>query len=200
MTQDAAEPPRQAANDGAPSVVRSGSNNSGRVPVGETIKYRRRAQQAEERLEQFQQQAKDLQTRLEQREKDLGLSEAQRDEARHQLVAVENRSRAERMLGEAGVVDIEAASLLLSKRVDFGEELDGEAITRRVEQLLLDKPYLRGGPSGTLPPKTASARSAPAGGIAQLTRAADRALASGDRRDVAEYLRLRRQASKIAKV
>jgi len=196
MTQNSAvntepnvpEPTQQAAADGASRLI----------PVSESIKYRRRAQQAEGRIQSFEQQLKDLQDKLEASSKNLGLAEAQRDEACHQLLVAENHSLAERMLGGAGVVDIEAASLLLSKRVDFGQEIEAESLARRVEQLMLDKPYLRGGPTATFPPKTASARS-PGAGLAQLTRAADRAVASGDRRDVAEYLRLRRQAARSAR-
>jgi hypothetical protein len=185
------EPTEQApAADGASRLV----------PVGESIKYRRRAQQAEGRLQELEQQIKGVQEQLDHRSKELGLAEAQRDEARHQLIVGENRSKAERMLAEAGAVDIEAASLLLSKRVDFGEELNADGLARRVEQLLLDKPFLRGSPPAGLPPKTASARASGAAGLAQLTRAADRAASSGDRRDVAEYLRLRRAAARSAKV
>jgi TolA-binding protein len=191
MTQNVSEPTEQAATSEGASRL---------VPVGESIKYRRRAQQAEGRLQELEGQIKSLQEQLEHRDKDLGLAEAQRDEARHQLITAENRSKAERMLGEAGAVDIEAASLLLSKRVDFGEELDAESLARRVEQLLLDKPFLRGGPAGALPPKTASGKPSGTTGLAQLTRAADRAVASGDRRDVADYLRLRRAAARSAKV
>ena len=67
-----------------------------------------------------------------------------------------------------------------------------------VEQLLLDKPFLvkRATP---LPPATASARADRPGTFAQLAQAADRAVRTGDRRDVAEYLRLRRQGADAAR-
>ena len=105
---------------------------------------------------------------------------------------------AERMLSEAGVVDLEAASLLLSKRLDFSEAFDNETLARQVEQLLLDKSFLRGAPYGlasSFPPTTASPRHHRASATAQITHAAERAVKTGDRRDIAEYLRLRRQSS-----
>ncbi|MFA6133382.1 MAG: hypothetical protein WC869_05120 [Phycisphaerae bacterium] len=179
-----------------PSPQGQGNSEESRlVPVAESIKYRRRAQQAEGQLQQFEQQLKDLQSQLEHRSEELGLAEAQRDEARMQLTVVGNQAAAERLLSEAGVVDLETASLLLSKRLDLSHDLEGEQLLRGVEQLLLDKPYLRRGANCPLPPATASARDGKPGGIAQLTSAADKAVATGDRRDVAEYLRLRRQTS-----
>ena len=59
----------------------------------------------------------------------------------------------------------------------------------------MDKPFLRSGQESSLPGATASAKASVPGGFAALADAAERAIASGDRRDVAEYLRLRRQNS-----
>jgi hypothetical protein len=98
------------------------------------------------------------------------------------------------LLAEAGVLDLEAAGVLLAKRVDLAGELEDEAIRRGVEQLVLDKPFLVR-PAGSLPPATASPRSERPGSFAQLTQAAERAVQTGNRRDVAEYLRLRRQGA-----
>ncbi|MFW6133070.1 MAG: hypothetical protein ACOC8F_04180, partial [Planctomycetota bacterium] len=164
---------------------------------GESIKYRRRAQQAEGRAQQLEQQLEDLQTQIDRRGDQLATAEAQRDEARQQLTAAENRTAAERMLAEAGVTDLEAASLLLAQRVDLDEDVDRDELARRVEQLVVDKPFLRpAGPGGAgLPPASASARDSAAPLGAQLAQAADRAIRSGDRSAVAEYLRLRRQAA-----
>ncbi len=165
------------------------------VPVAESIKYRRRAQQAETRLQELEQRLTDLQAHLECRNDELATAESQRDEARHQLGAAEGRLAAERMLAAAGVVDVETASLLLAKRIDFGDDLDRDAIERAVEQIMLDKPFLRGA-GAALPPATASLRSPQTSPAAQLASVAERAARTGDRRDVAEYLRLRRHASR----
>lgn len=164
------------------------------VPVGESIKYRRRAQQAEGRLTQIEQQLTQLQEQLQQRAEELATAEAQRDEARQQLTQMGNQTAVDRLLVQAGVVDLEAAHLLLGKRIDLGDELEPDQIESSVQQLLVDKPFLRG--STPLPPKSASARGSAGSLTARIAQAAQRAVASGDRRDVAEYLRLRRQAAK----
>jgi len=164
------------------------------VPVGESIKYRRRAQQAEGRVGQFEQQLTEMQTQLEQRAEELATAEAQRDEARQQLTQLNNRFIADRLLSQAGVVDLEAAHLLLSARVDLGDELEPSQVEDAVGQLVVDKPFLRG--TAPLPPKSASARGSAGAVAARIAQAAQTAAKSGSRRDVAEYLRLRRQASK----
>jgi len=164
------------------------------VPVGESIKYRKRAQQAEARAQQLEQQLQDLRQQLTARQEQLAGAEAQRDEAQVQLTVAENRLAAQRALSDSGVVDLETASLLLSKRLDLSEPIEPQDLSSAVEQLLLDKPFLRAAPGGSLPPKTASARSGSGTSAAQLAEAADRAIRTGDRRDVAEYLRLRRQS------
>jgi hypothetical protein len=151
--------------------------------------------QADVRLREMENQLAVLQKQAQARDEELAAAEAQRDEARTQLTVTENRAAAERLLAQSGVVDVETASLVLAKRMDFGEEVDGEALARSVEQLLLDKPFLRGPSQAPLPSKTASARPAAPSASARLAQTAERAARSGDRRDVAEYLRLRRQVS-----
>lgn len=165
------------------------------VPVAEAIKYRRRAQQAESGLQELEQKLEGLQSQINQQCDQLAAAEAQRDESQTQLTVTENRLAAERLLGSAGVVDIETASMLLSQRVDLADDLDAEALSGTVERLLLDKPFLRSASDAALPSKTASARPGHRSAAGQLARAAQLAAQSGDRKDVAEYLRLRRQAS-----
>jgi len=193
MTQPTVEPADAAGQDDPP--VHDDASCSKLVPVSESIKYRRRAQQAEARHLELTGQLGELQEQAAQAREQLGAAEAQRDEARSALTVLENRLVVERLMSQAGVVDIEAAGLLLSRRVDLGQELEAPQLARQVEQLLIDKPFLRAAPRG-LPGPTASARAQAGGGIAQLTHAAERAILSGDRRDVAEYLRLRRQTDR----
>ncbi len=182
---------QQGQDQSEPEIGGAEDRQQGRmVPVGESIKYRRRAQQAEQRLEE-------LDRRYQQLNEQFARAEAQRDEAQARLAEAQNRAAAERMLAEAGVVDIEAASLLLCRRLDLAGELDTEAIADGVERLLIDKPFLAGGQKATasLPPSTASARAGEPTAAAQLSRAAQRAAGSGGRKEIAEYLRLRRQAA-----
>ncbi len=165
------------------------------VPVAESIKYRRRAQQAESDLQALEQKLAESQALVEERNEHLATADAERDEAKHQLTVTENRLAAERLLSEAGVVDLDAASLLLTKRLDLSQELDSSSLLSSIEQLLLDKPFLIHGGKASLPPKTASAHRAESGLTAQLARAAEQAMRTGDRRQVGEYLRLRRQVA-----
>jgi len=153
------------------------------------------AGQTETRLREFERKVGDLQSRADRLNEELATAEAQRDEAASRLTAAENRLSAERMLSAAGVVDVETASLLLSRRVDLDGEADAEDISRAVEQLLVDKPFLLARQSASLPPKTASAKGSDAPAAAQLAEAAELAARTGDRRHVAEYLRLRRRIS-----
>jgi len=111
------------------------------------------------------------------------------------LTVTENRLTAERLLGEAGVVDLETAATLLAQRVDFDEQLPADALSESIEKLLVDKPFLRAASAASLPPATASARPDHPTTASQLASAAERAAQTGDRKDVAEYLRLRRQAA-----
>lgn len=165
------------------------------VPVSESIKYRRRAQKAEARIAELEQQLTEMQSQLDALSDELAGAEAQRDEVAQRLVETENRLTAERLMAMAGVADIETAVLLLSQRIDLTQELTGEAVLEAVEELLVDKPFLRTGQGSSLPGATASAKPAAGGGFGALADAAERAIESGDRRDVAEYLRLRRQNS-----
>jgi len=196
MTQTQAEqPPATQVGAGSHEAAPSDPAPSRLVPVSESIKYRRRAQQAEAKQQDLQQQLASLQEEVVQAKDQLGAAEAQRDEARSAVTVLENRLVTERLLSQAGVVDVEAANLLLSRRVDLAQELDARQLASQVEQLLIDKPFLRQAPKG-LPGPTAVPRPQAAGSIGQLTHAAERAILSGDRRDVAEYLRLRRQSDR----
>ncbi|MDY7011828.1 MAG: hypothetical protein SVV80_13925 [Planctomycetota bacterium] len=164
------------------------------VPVNEAIKYRRRAQQAETSLQQFEQRLKDTQAQLDERLEQLAQAESQRDELRHQIDTMQMRSSAERILHGAGVVDIETAMALLDNRGAFCEDLDAGQVQQAVDQLLQDKPILTTTPPA-LPGKTASSRLDGFGSEARLARSAAQAAQSGNRRDVAEYLRLRRNSN-----
>ncbi len=124
---------------------------------------------------------------------ELASAESQRDEAFSHLTEAENRLSLERMLYASGVIDVETAELLVSKKLKLNQSIDGEQLRQCIEQLLLDKPFLR--QSFSLPPGTAAAKSHRAAKASQLADAAARAVRSGSRRDIAEYLRLRRRTA-----
>lgn len=175
----------------SPALADSAGRESRLVPVNEAIKYRRRAQQAESSLQQFEQRLKATQTQLDERLEQLASAESQRDELRHQIDTMQMRSSAERLLHSAGVADIETAMALLDNRGAFSEDLDAGQVQQAVDQVLQDKPILTTS-SPALPGKTASHRLDGFGSEARLARSAAQAARSGNRRDVAEYLRLRR--------
>jgi TolA-binding protein len=163
------------------------------VPVQESIKYRRRAQQAESRITELEQQLHDMQSQLDASSDELAQAEAQRDEGASQQAELSNRLAATQSLASAGVVDMETAMLLLAQRIDLAGDHDSGAMLHAVEDLLLDKPFLREVPAASLPAATATPAALAGAHLGQLADAAEQAIATGDRRDVAEYLRLRRQ-------
>ena len=177
-----------------PAVADSIGREARLVPVNEAIKYRRRAQQAESSLQQFEQRLKDTQAQLAERLEQLAEAESHRDELRHQIDTMHLRSSAERMLRDADVTDVETAMAVLEKRVAFSEDLDAGQMQQAVDQLLQSKPNLTTVPPA-LPDKTASPRLDGVGAGARLAQSAAQAAQTGNRRDVAEYLRLRRQGN-----
>lgn len=194
-----AEMPSSLSNEAsAPHADESSAAGAAKlVPVAESIKYRRRAQQAEGQLQQVQQQLSELQLQMQARQDELATAEARADELRHQVMVGENRLAAERLLAQCGVAQTQAAVGMLGKYVNIEEEVDAQGIARGVEQLLLDNPSLRpevAAPS--LPSPTAAGRTSQGSLAAQLASVAHRAATSGDRRDVIQYLRLRRQSAR----
>jgi len=139
---------------------------------------------------ELQQKVCQLEETLQRREDELATAEAQRDEILSRLCEAENRVVVDRALHQAGVVDAEAATLLLSRRMDLSGEVTPEELTSAVDQLLLDKPFLRATRT-TMPPATRTGQSG-LDATARIADAAERAITSGNRRDVVEYLRLRR--------
>jgi hypothetical protein len=196
MTQPAPEPAQNAAAEAptadTPADQPQTPRRQGGPSVGEAIKYRRRAQQAEQRLQKTEQQLTELQAELADRTEQLAASEARRDESAAALEKTRRRTHVERRFHAAGVCDLEAAVALLASRVNLGEDLEPDQLDGAVDRLLVDKPFLLSPPPGLGEP-TASARVNPGGPIARTARAAARAAATGDRRDVVEYLRLRRE-------
>jgi hypothetical protein len=144
------------------------------VPVSEAIRYRKRAQTAEQSLEDLNEELQALQAKL--------------NEAGQTITVLERRQQMDALLTESDSVDLEAARLLTEHAVELMEEPD---IKLAIEDLKRSKPYLfrrraqRGATS--MPPSVGHEGQDPA------DLAADQAIQSGDRRDLLRYLRLRRQ-------
>ncbi|MFN3167514.1 MAG: hypothetical protein ACE37H_10670 [Phycisphaeraceae bacterium] len=144
------------------------------VPVSEAIKYRKRAQQAEQQLATLQSQLDETRLRHEQ--------------AEQALTSLERRQRIDALLNEADAIDLDAARLLTEVAVQSMDEPD---VAEAVADLRRHKPYLfqaeHDAPGGlALAPRDAGEED-------PLALAAERAQHSGDRRDLLRYLRLRRR-------
>lgn len=143
------------------------------VPVSESIRYRKRAQAAEQQLDELKQQCRSLQQSL--------------DEATQQVTQSERRRQIDQMLVESEAIDLEAARLLTEAAI---EQMDDADVQLAVSELRRRRPYLFRSaasqhPGGSMSPK-------PRRGGHQLSDAAETASVSGDRRDLLRYLRMRR--------
>ncbi len=128
------------------------------------------------------------------------LLDAQRDEALMQTKVAENRLDAVVNFAKAGVADPKDACLLLEQQLDLAEATT-EQLENEVQRFLLEKPYLYvsvGQGASSMPTVTSSQRDSTPGPAVQLASVAQRAAKSGNRRDMAEYLRLRRQMAETS--
>lgn len=124
--------------------------------------------------------------------------EAQRDEAQMQKRIAENRLDAVSILATAGVVNPNDACVLLEQQLDFSDTTP-EQLQQGTQELLMNKSYLlapSNSTKGTMPTITSNLRDTNSGQSLQLAAVAERAARSGNRRDIAEYLRLRRQLTR----
>jgi len=148
------------------------------VPVTESIRYRKRAQSAEKKVEDLTKQLAD--------------ARAQASQTAEQL----NDMRLERellcRLSSAGAVDLEAALLLAKGRIADNQQPDIEDCVKKLKS---EKSYLFGESSVKVPTaaqKTAAVKDRRTGRQAVLERAAKQAATTGNRADLQQYLKLRR--------
>jgi len=155
----------------------AGDNDGSRlVPVAESIRYRKRAQSAEKKLEVLTEQ--------------LAQAQAQTAKLSEQLSGVQTEQKLTRQLAAAGAVDLETAVLIAQARMQGQAEAD---VTGVIEQLKKEKQYLFGGATpGMMPMKTAGVKDRLTNNETILERAAKKAATTGNRADLHEYLRLRR--------
>ncbi len=154
------------------------SDNLKLVPVAESIRYRKRAQSAEKKAEVLSEQ--------------LAQTRSQLTKLSEQLSDVQTEQKLMRRLAAAGAADMETAVLIAKARLNGETDTDLESV---VEQLKKEKQYLfhTAGESSTVKiTKTAGARQRVTSGQAVLERAAKKAATTGNRTDLQEYLRLRR--------
>ena len=146
------------------------------VPVAESIRYRKRAQSAEKKVEALVE--------------DLAEAKTQAAKMSEQLKGIQAEQKIMRKLAAAGAVDLEAAVLIARARIEDEPEADLDGV---VEQLKKEKQYLFTNAGGAATAKkTAGAKERVANSQTILDTAARRAATTGNRADLQKYLRLRR--------
>ena len=146
------------------------------VPVAESIRHRKRAQNAEKKAETLTEELSEANRRIAQLSQDLGELQVEQTLAR-KLVA-------------AGATDLEAAVLIAKARMESQTQAD---IDGCIEQLRREKAYLFSAPAETSAfRKTAGVKDRARQTQTALEQAAKRAARTGSRADLQQYLRLRR--------
>jgi hypothetical protein len=152
------------------------SDNMKLVPVAESIRYRKRAQSAEKKVEALTEQLAEV--------------KSQAAKMSEELSDIQAEQTLTRKLAAAGAVDLETAVLLAKDRMEGQTEADLDGV---IEQLKKEKQYLFGGAGGTVTlKKTAGAKERITSNQTVLERAAKKAATTGNRTDLQEYLKLRR--------
>jgi len=148
------------------------------VPVAESIRYRKRAQSAEKKVETLAE--------------ELAEAKTQAAKMSEQLKNVRTEQKLIRKLAAVGALDLEAAVLIAKARIEDGPEQEAD-LDGVVEQLRKEKQYLFASVGGTATAKkTAGAKERVANSQAVLDTAAKRAATTGNRTDLQKYLKLRR--------
>lgn len=146
------------------------------VPVSESIRYRKRAQSAEKRIEDLTEQ--------------LAEAKAEAVKTAEELSSIQEEQELMRKLTAAGTVDLETAFIVAKARMEGQDEVDMDGT---IEQLRRDKQYLFAGTRGVVTAKkTTGAKERMESNGSILERAAKKAATTGSRTDLQEYLKLRR--------
>jgi uncharacterized protein YhaN len=158
------------------TVETSENDNAKFVPVAESIRYRKRAQSAEKKIEELTEQ--------------LAQAKKQTSKLSEQLSDIQAEHKLTRKLAAAGTTDLETAVLIAKARLHDQEDADLDSV---IEQLKNEKQYLFAGNGGVVTTqKTASAKERTPDTYTILAKAAKKAATTGNRADLQEYLKLRR--------
>lgn len=144
--------------------------------IAESIRYRKRAQNAEQKVEALSEQLTEANQQIERLSSD-----------------VEGLQLDRKLTGKltaAGATDLEAATLIAKARLNDDADAD---VDQCIEQLKVEKGYLFTQPSPVVTPRpTAGVKDRVTSGKNTLERAATKAAKTGNRTDLQEYLKLRR--------
>ena len=174
---------RQATPEEAPEemeINRKMTETGLLVPVSEAIKYRKRAQMAEQQMEQLK--------------RELSQRQQEQQDVQERLETIQQETELMQGLVRAGAIDAEAALLLAQKKIQGVEK--GQEVNRIIENLRRERPYLffDGCESTALwGDPTAGVRGQSNGRANALARMAQQIRRSGSRKDMQEYLRMRRR-------
>jgi len=151
-------------------------NNQKLVPVAESIRYRKRAQSAEKKIETLAEQ--------------LAQAKSQASEMAKELSSIRVEQKLTHKLAAAGAIDIETAVLIAKAKIETETEADLDGV---IQQLKREKQYLFSGTGAVATAKkTAGAKDRMQNNQTILERAAKKAATTGNRTDLQEYLKLRR--------
>jgi hypothetical protein len=154
----------------------SDSDNLRLVPVAESIRYRKRAQSAEKKVEALAEQ--------------LAEAKSQTTKMGEELNSIRLEQQLTHKLVAAGTVDLETAVLIARDRMEDQDEADIDGV---IEQLKKEKQYLFAGAGSAMTArKTAGVKERVQSSQTILERAAKKAATTGNRTDLQEYLKLRR--------
>jgi len=146
------------------------------VDVSEAIRYRKRAQQAEQKKTLLEQELAEQKSEVEKLSTNIS------------QMAVE-RQLMEKLVS-AGVRDLDAAVIIGKAKLENSTEMTTDKV---VEQLRKEKSYLfNDAPTAVVGAKTSGVKDRLSGATGTLERAANKAAKSGSRTDLQEYLRARR--------
>ncbi|MFO8014801.1 MAG: hypothetical protein R6X20_16015 [Phycisphaerae bacterium] len=203
MSTDASAQPGPTPPQASPPAAEAGgARQPPHTLIQESIKYRRRAQDAERRLETLEAELAELRDGRDQHaaalQAQLDQARADAETLRGRLGELERDRDLERTLAQAGADDAETALALARERLAGQDTPDDLAAFAKA--LLEEKPHLRGAPApagdrrpASLPPMTASAKPAADDAPQRAARRlADRARETGRHGDVLAYMRARR--------
>jgi len=146
------------------------------VPVAESIRYRKRAQSAEKKIETLAEQ--------------LAQAKSRACEMAEELSRIRVEQKLTHKLTAAGAVDLETAVLIAKAKIEAETEAD---LDGAIKQLKKEKQYLFAGTNtAATAKKTAGAKDRVQNSQTILERAAKKAAMTGNRTDLQEYLKLRR--------
>ena len=202
MSTDAPTPTGQAPATDLPAG--QAGRTSPQTLVQESIKYRRRAQEAERRAEALEAEVQALRETQDDRagalEQELAQARGEAETLRRQMETVQRDRALERELSRAGCVDTETALALAHERLGDGPP-GPEDLAALARSLLEEKPHLRTAPdtsarvpaSRGLPPRTLAPQPPAQGSPRRLAdRLAEQARQSGNPTDLMAYMRARR--------